>query len=164
LKPNITKIAHAILLMIKNKVKNLNDKKLNSMIFLIEYNNLTNCGDKIFGEEFVKSNRTAEPKILAEIFDIIANNDDLEEGDARLYVIEELLDYIDIEIVKKEKYIELKFLKVDENFDKSLFSKEELKTIEKIISKYKNDTARKVANACFGIEKVRQTANGETII
>ena len=164
MKPNITKIANAILFMLENKVKNLNDKKLYSLLFLIEHNHLETCGQKIFDETFIKNSRNVDPKILSELFDIIANNEDLEQDDERLYIIQELLDHIDIEILKKEKYIELKFLKMEEGFDSSLFSKDEFKTLDKMISKYSNETPRKLANICFGIEKVRQANNGEVII
>jgi hypothetical protein len=150
--------------MLENKVQNLNDKKLYSLLFLIEYNHLETCGVKMFDETFVKNSRNPDPKTLAELFDIIANGEDLEEDDERLYIIQELLDHIDIEILKKEKYIELKFLKMEEGFDSSLFTKDEFKTLDKIVNKYCNETSRKLANVCFGIEKVRQTTNGETII
>ena len=33
-----------------------------------------------------------------------------------------------------------------------------------MIEKYKDTTVRNIANACFNIEKVRETAKGETII
>ncbi len=161
---NITKIANAILYMIDNKVTQLNDKKLAILLFLIDYNNLETCGDKVFGETYIKANRNPEPKVLTEIFDIVANSDDLEEGDERLYVIQELLDHLDIEVLTKQKYIELKFLKMEEEFDEELFTKEEFKTINKIVEKYKNETPRKMANICFSIDKVRETAKGDVII
>ena len=164
MKPNITKIANAILFMIENKVQNLNDKKLYSLLFLIEHNHLETCGQKIFNETFIKNSRNVDPKTVSEIFDIIANNEDLDEEDERLYIIQELLDHIDIEILKKEKYIELKFIKMEEGFDSSLFTKDEFKTLDKLVNKYNNETPRKLANICFSIEKVRQTINGDVII
>ena len=84
---DITKIAHTIIYMLDNEVKHLNDKKLSILLFLIDYNHLTNCEDKIFGDEYIKTNRNPEPKILGDIFNIIANDVDLEEGDERLYLI-----------------------------------------------------------------------------
>ncbi len=164
MKLNITKIANAILYMLDNKVSQLNDKKLSIMLFLIDYNHLKNCGGKIFGETYIKSSRNPEPKILLDIFDIIANSDDLKDDDERLYIIQELLDHLDIEVLTKQKYIELKFLKMEEEFDEDLFTKEEFKTINKIVEKYKNETPRKMANVCFSIDKVRETSKGEVII
>ncbi|MCK5111873.1 MAG: DUF4065 domain-containing protein [Arcobacteraceae bacterium] len=164
MKLNITKIANAILYMLDNKVSQLNDKKLAILLFLIDYNHLENCGDKIFGEVYIKNNRSPEPKTLTNIFDVIANSEDLEEDDERLYIIQELLDHLDIEVLTKAKYIELKFLKMEEGFDEDLFTKEEFKTINKIVEKYKSETPRKMANICFSIDKVRETEKSEVII
>ena len=149
--------------MLDNKVSQLNDKKLSILLFLIDYHHLENCGNKIFGEIYIKNRRSPEPKNLSNIFDIIAHSNDLEDGDERLYIIQELLDHLDIEVLTKQKYIELKFLKMEENFDEDLFSKEEFKTISKIVRKYKEETPRKIANICFNIDRVRQTVIGETI-
>jgi len=164
LKLNITKIANAILYMLDNKVLHLNDKKLAILLFLIDYKHLEKFDTKIFGEIYIKSNRNPEPETLGNIFDIIANSEDLEEDDERLYIIQELLDHLDIEVLTKQKYIELKFLKMEEEFDEDLFTKEEFKTISKIVEKYKNETPRKMANICFSIDNVRETAKGEVII
>jgi len=101
---------------------------------------------------------------LTEIFNIIANNQDVDENDDRLYIIQELLDHLDIEILSKSKYTELKFVKMEEDFDKDVFSSKELKIISKICQEYKNDTPRKIANSCFSIDKVRQTSVGDIII
>jgi len=164
LKFDITKIANAILFMIENKVTNLNDKKLCSLLFLAEYNHLQTYEDKIFGETFTKGKRAPEAQIMSDIFNIIANNIDLEENDERLYIITELLDFLDIEILEKAKFNELNFIKMEEEYDPSLFSKKEQKTLESIVEKYKNETARQVANATFAKEKVRSTALNEVII
>jgi len=161
---DITKIAHTILYMLDNEVKHLNDKKLSILLFLMDYNHLTNCEDKIFGDEYIKSKRNPEPKVLSDIFNIIANDEDLEEDDERLYLITELLEYLDIEILEKKDFVELKFIKMEEEYDESLFNKDELKTINKIVTKYKNETVRNIANATFKIEKVRETAINEVII
>ncbi len=150
--------------MLDNKVSHLNDKKVAVLLFLMDYKHLEKFDAKIFGETYIKSKRNPEPKTLGNIFDIIANSEDLEEADERLYIIQELLDHLDIEILTKEKYIELKFLKMEEEFDESLFEKEELKTLIKIVAQHKNKTPRKMANLCFSIDKVRETANGEVII
>jgi len=161
---DITKVANFILYMIENKVSYINDKKLSILLFLIDYKSLQTYDTKIFGEEYIKAPRAPEPKILSELFDIIANQEDLEEEDERLYLIQELLDFVDIEIVKKQNFIELQFIKVEEEFDKSVFTKKELKLIDSMIEKYKDTTVRNIANACFNIEKVRETLKGEIII
>ena len=145
---DITKIANFILYMIENKVSHINDKKLSILLFLIDYKSLQTYDIKIFGEEYIKAPRNPEPKILTELFNIIANEEDLEEDDERLYLIQELLDFVDIEIVKKPNFIELQFIKVEEEFDKSIFTRKELKLIDDIIEKYKNTTVRNTANAC----------------
>jgi len=161
---DITKVANFILYMIENKVSYINDKKLSILLFLIDYKSLQTYDVKIFGEEYIKAPRAPEPKTLSELFDIIANQEDLEEEDERLYLIQELLDFVDIEIVNKQNFIELQFIKVEEEFDKSVFTKKELKLIDSMIEKYKDTTVRNIANACFNIEKVRETAKGEIII
>ncbi len=161
---DITKIANIILYLLDNDIKHLNDKKLVIMLFLMDYNHLENCGAKIFGDEYIKENRNPEPKIFGEILSIIANDEDLEDEDERISLITELLEYLDIEIVNKKDFIELKFIKMEEEFDESLFEKDEFKTINKIITKHKNDSVRNIANATFKIEKVRETAKGEVII
>ncbi|RXI48031.1 DUF4065 domain-containing protein [Malaciobacter mytili] len=161
---DITKVANVILYMLHKQVKHLNDKKLSIMLFLMDFNHLKFCGKKIFGEEYIKSSRNPEPKVLGEIFDIIANGDDLEEEDERLYLIQELLDYLDIEVEEKEKFIELRFLKMEEEFDETLFTKDEMKTIHKIVETYFDTTTRNIANATFQIEEVRKTPKGEIII
>ena len=161
---NIEKITNAIIYMIDNKVAHLNDKKLSVMLFLIDYNHTVNCNAKIFDEVYIKSKRNPIPKTISSVFDVIINDIDLDEEDERLYIIQEILEYLDIEIFKKEKFTELKFIKMEEDFDESLFSQDELKTIHKVVSKYKNETPRKMANVCFSIDKVREVPNGEVII
>lgn len=161
---NITKIANVILYMLDEKVTQVNDKKVSIMLFLMDYNHKKATGEKLFGEEYIKDKRNPEPVILSELFDIIANAEDLEEEDERLFLIQELLDYLDIEIHTNEKFIELKFIKMEEEFDESLFTKEEIKTIKKIVDKYKDESPRKVANACFQLEEVRETSLEEIII
>jgi len=164
LKLDITKIANVILYLLDEKVLHLNDRKLSILLFLMDFNHLENCGTKIFGEEYKKDKRNPEPIVISELFDIIANQEDLDEEDERLFLISELLEYLDIEIITNDKFIELEFIKMDEEFDEELFSKEEMKTINKVVEKYKDETARKIANACFQINKVRDTALNETII
>lgn len=164
MKLDITKIANVILYMIEQKVLKLNDKKLAILLFLIDYSHLKNCGDKIFGETYIKSKRNPQAQTLEAIFDIIINDEDLNEDDENLYIIQEILEYIDIEILKNEKFTELKFIKMEESFDESLFSKDELKTIFKIVKENKIKSTRNLANKCFNIDKVRETQNGDTII
>lgn len=160
---DMTKVANVILYMLHKKVKNLNDKKLLIMLFLMDYNHSKHCGKKIFGDEYIKYNRNPEGKILSEIFDIIANEEDLDEEDERLYLIQELLDYLDIEVRANEKFIELNFIKMEEEFDESLFNKDELITIQKVINEHQNSSVRNIANETFKIDDVRKTANGEVI-
>jgi hypothetical protein len=81
---NITKIANVILYMLENKVSHLNDKKLSILLFLMDYKHMEIYENKIFGEIYIKDNRSPEPQVLAELFDIIANSEDLEEDDERL--------------------------------------------------------------------------------
>ncbi|WP_417325201.1 type II toxin-antitoxin system antitoxin SocA domain-containing protein [Halarcobacter sp.] len=164
MKIDITKIANAILYMIEKDVKHLNDRKVAILLFLMDFENQKKTGEKIFNEEYIKDKRNPEPVVIGEIFEIIANSEDLDEEDERLYIIQELLDYLDIEVLTKDKFIELKFIKMEEEFDKSLFSRKELNSIEAVIEKYGEDTARKVANATFKIQKVRDTALNEIII
>lgn len=164
MKFDIVKIANTIIYLIDKKVPQLNDKKLAVMLFLMDYNHLENCGQKMFDEEYLKNNRQPEPKILNEVFEIIANGEDLDEDDERLFVIQELLDYIDIETIQKEKFVELQFIKMEESFDEELFDLDELKTINRMIKLYGDMTPRNIANACFKIDKVRDTAVGEIII
>jgi len=164
LKIDITKIANAILYMLEKDVKHLNDRKVAILLFLMDFENQKKTGEKIFNEDYMKDKRNPEPVVIGEIFEIIANSEDLDEEDERLYIIQELLDYLDIEVLTKDKFIELKFIKMEEEFDKSLFSRKELNSIEAVIEKYGEDTARKVANATFKIQKVRDTALNEIII
>ena len=69
-----------------------------------------------------------------------------------------------IEVVEKKEFIELKFLKMEEEFDESIFNADELKTIYKVVSEHKDSSARNVANATFKIDEVRITEKGEIII
>ena len=161
---DMTKVSNVILYMLHKEVKHLNDKKASIMLFLMDYNHKKFCGEKIFNDEYIKSARNPEPVVLSELFDIIANSEDLEEDDARIFLIQELLDYLDIESIANDKFIELKFIKMEEEYDETLFSKDELKTIHKIVSQYKDTSARNLANDCFKIEEVRATPKGEIII
>lgn len=161
---DMTKIANVILYMMHKQVKNLTDKKVSILLFLIDFNHQKFCNSKIFNETYVKENRQPQPKIIAELFDIIANEEDLAEDDERLFLIQELLDSLDIEVVKKKEFIELNFLKMEEEFDESIFSKDELKTIYKIVSENLENSPRNAANACFKLQEVRDTKIGEVII
>ena len=160
----MTKVANVILYMLHKQVKQLNDKKVSIMLFLMDYNHQKYCGQKLFNETYIKGSRHPEPVVLGELFDIVANEEDLEEEDERIYLMQELLDYLDIEVIKKEKFIELNFIKMEEEFDESIFNKDELKTVYKIVSQYQDASARNIANDCFKIDEIRNTANGEIII
>ncbi len=164
MKLDINKIANVILYMLHKKVKHLDDKKVSIMIFLMDYNHHELFAEKIFGDEYIKNIRNPQAKFLGDIFDIIANEQDLKEDDQRLYVIQELLGYLDIAIIPKDKFIQLNFLKMEEDFDEELFSKKELITINKVVNNYSNFTNRNIANETFKIQKVRQTNNGDVII
>jgi len=160
----MTKIANVILYMLHKQVKHLNDKKLSIMLFLIDFNHKKYCGEKIFNEEYIKASRHPEPVVLSEIFDIVANEEDLDEEDPRLFLIQELLDYLDIEVQEKKSFIELKFIQMEEEFDDSLFTKDEIKTIHKVVENYLETTPRNIANDCFKIDEVRNTAKDEVIL
>lgn len=161
---NITKIANFTLYACEQETANLNDKKLSILLFLIDFKSVTQTGEKIFDETYIKLSRHPQPHTLGDIFEIIANNEDLQEDDERLYMIQELLDFVDIEVIQKKDFVELKFLKYEEEFDNTIFTKEQLDIINSILNKYKDSSPRKIANECFKIEKVRQTAIGEVII
>lgn len=160
----MTKVANVILYMLHKQVKHLSDKKISIMLFLMDFNHSKYCGQKIFNDQYIKGTRHPEPIILGELFDIVANEEDLAEDDERIYLMQELLDYLDIEVIAKEKFIELNFVKMEEDFDESIFSKDELKTIHKIVNQYQDSSARTIANDCFKIDEVRNTAKGEIII
>ena len=164
MKYDITKVANTIVYMLDNKVLHLNDKKLSILLFLIDYTHLEKTNTKVFGDEYIKAKRQPEAKILTDLCDIMANDLDLDEEDERMFLIAELLDYVDIEIFVQNNFIELKFVKMDEEFDKSLFTKDEMRTIDSIINQYKTTTARNIANSTFQNEKVRTTPIGEVII
>lgn len=161
---DMTKIANVILYMLDKKVEHLNDKKLSILLFLMDYKHQNEHKTKIFGETYIKNSRSPEPKILSEIFDMIANEEDYNDEDEKIFLIEELFDFLDIEVLPKDTFVELKFLKVEEEFDSEIFSKEELKTIREIVKDYKNTTPRNLANETFKLDIVRNTQKGEIII
>ena len=160
----MTKVANVILYMLHKQVKHLSDKKVAIMLFLIDFNHQKFCEKKIFNDTYIKGARHPEPVIISELFDIVANEEDLEEDDERIFLMQELLDYLDIEVVEKEKFIELNFIKMEEEFDESIFDKEELRTINKIVNDYKETSSRNIANDCFKIDAVRNTQKGKIII
>lgn len=164
MKFDISKIANATLYMLENKVVNLNDKKLEALLFMIDYTHQKKHDEKIFGDEYIKAKRAPEPKIMGDIFGIIANDIDLDEDDERMYIITEFLEFLDIEILEKEKFIELGFVKMEEEYDKTLFTQKERNTIEAVVAKYAKETPRQMSNATFSIEKVRTTPLGKVII
>lgn len=161
---DITKIANFILYMLEKGAQFIDQKKVSTPLFLVDYENLQKNGEKIFADDYIKEKRAPTPKIMQEIFTIIENNEDLDEEDEMLFLIRELLEYIDIETISKKTHTELRFIKVEEEFDSSLFEKEELDTIRKIVKKYKDTSPRNIANDTFQIELVRTTPQGEAII
>ena len=63
-----------------------------------------------------------------------------------------------------KKFVELKFVKMEEDFDDTLLDEDEMKTIHKIVSEYKESSPRNIANACFQIDDLRKIENGAIII
>ena len=63
--------------------------------------------------------------------------------------MQELLDYLDIEVIEKEKFIELNFIKMEEEFDETLFDKDELRTINKVVNEYKETSSKKYSKRLF---------------
>lgn len=161
---DITKVANVILYMIHKQVKLLNDKKLSILIFLMDYNHQKFCGKKIFGDVYIKGARSPEPKVLAELFEIIANEENLDDEDERVYLIQEILDNVDIDIIERENFTELKFVEIGVEYDESLFEEDELKTINKLVLQYKDATPRIIANDTFKIDEYRAKEKGEVII
>ena len=164
MKFDISKVANATLYMLENKVIHLNDKKLEALLFMIDYTHQKKHEETIFGDEYIKAKRSPEAKIMGDIFNIIANDVDLEEDDERMYIITEFLEFLDIEILEKEKFTELGFVKMEEEYDKTVFTQKERNTIEAVVSKYTKETPRKMLNATFSIEAVRKAQLGEVII
>ncbi|MFV7790515.1 DUF4065 domain-containing protein [Aliarcobacter lanthieri] len=161
---DMTKVANIILYMLHKQTKTLNNKKIELMLFFMENNHLSFCNEKIINEIFIKDKRGVKAVVLSELFEIIINEDILDEEDDRVYFIQELMDFLDIEIVEKENFKELKFAKLDEDFDEGIFSKDELRTIHKIVTLYKDTSVRNLSNECFSIDKVRLTENQEVIL
>lgn len=160
----MTKVANIILYMLHKQVKSLDNRKVELMLFFIELNHLDFCNKKITNETFIKDKRAPKALVLSELFEIILSEDDLDEEDDRVYFIQELMDFLEIEIVDKPTYKELHFSKYEEDFDESLFTADEMKTIHKVVSLYKDTSSRNLANESFSIEKVRLCENGEVII
>jgi len=160
---NMTKIANIILYMLHKQVKNLNNKKVELLLFFIEQNHLNFCNKTIVNETFIKDKRGVKALVLDELFEIILNEENLEDEDDRVFFIQELLDFLQIDIIEKESFKELKFSKLDEDFYEDIFTKEELKTIHKIVNLYKDTTVRALSNECFSLDKVRTTKQGEVI-
>lgn len=161
---DVTKVTNLILYMLHKQVKHVNDKKLSIMLFLIDYNHLKFCGKKIFGDEYIKDSRNPEPRILTEIFEIIANEENLDEDDERVYIIQEILDNVDIEIVERDNFLELKFISIGAEYDDTMFDADEIKTINKMVNEYRDSTPRNIANDTFKIDEVRSKAKGEVVI
>ncbi|WP_428024846.1 type II toxin-antitoxin system antitoxin SocA domain-containing protein [Arcobacter sp.] len=161
---DITKVANVILYMLHKQVKLLNDKKLSILLFLMDYNHQKFCGKKIFGDEYIKGSRSPEPRLLSELFEVIASEQILEDDDERVYLIQEILDNVDIDIIERENFIELKFIEIGVEYDESLFDEEELKTINKLVLQYKDATPRLIANDTFKIDEYRAKEKGEVVL
>ncbi|WP_419764628.1 MAG: type II toxin-antitoxin system antitoxin SocA domain-containing protein [Arcobacter sp.] len=161
---DMTKVANVILYMLHKQVKLLNDKKLSILLFLMDYNHLKYCGKKIFGDEYIKGARSPEPKLLSELFDVIISEEILEDDDERVFFIQEILDNVDIDIVERENFTEIKFVEIGIEYDEDLFDEDELKTINKLVNQYKEATPRVIANDTFKIDEYRAKEKGEVII
>ncbi|WP_418185433.1 DUF4065 domain-containing protein [Aliarcobacter vitoriensis] len=161
---DMTKVANIILYMLHKQTKALNNKKIELMLFFMEYNHFNFCNSKIINEIFIKDKRGVKALVLSELFEIILNEEILEEDDDRVYFIQELMDFLDIEIVEKDNFKELRFAKLDEDFDEGIFSKDELRSIHKIVNLYKDTSVRNISNDCFSIDKVRICQNQEIIL
>ena len=74
------------------------------------------------------------------------------------------MDFLEIEIIEKERFKELKFSKLDEDFDETIFTSDELKSIHKVINLYKDTSVRNLSNECFSLEKVRKSENGAIVL
>ncbi len=161
---DITKVSNIILYMLHKQVKALNHKKIELMLFFMELNHLNFCGKKIINETYIKTQRGVKALVLDELFTLILDETNLEdEEDDRIYFIQELMDFLDIDIVEKPTFKELKFYKIDEDFDESIFSSDELKTIHKIVTLYKDTSVRNLANECFSLENIRKKDINEII-
>ncbi|PLY10015.1 MAG: DUF4065 domain-containing protein [Arcobacter sp.] len=161
---DMTKVANVILYMLHKQVKLLNDKKLSILLFLMDYNHLKYCGKKIFGDEYIKGARSPEPKLLSELFDVIISEEILEDDDERVFFIQEILDNVDIDIIERETFTEIKFIEIGIEYDEDLFDDDELKTINKLVNQYKDSTQRVIANDTFKIDEYRAKEKGEVII
>ena len=161
---DMTKIANIILYMIHKQVKALNHKKIELMLFFMEYSHLNFCGKKIVNETFIKTSRGVKPLVLDELFNLIIDDVEFEdEEDDRVFFIQELMDFLEIDIVEKPTFKELKFSKLDEDFEESIFTSDELKTIHKIVTLYKDASVRNLSNECFAIDLVRNAQTDEVI-
>ena len=150
--------------MLHKQVKALNHKKIELLIFFCELNHLNFCGKKILGETFIKTSRGVKAEVLDELFTLILDEVEFEdEEDDRVFFIQELMDFLEIEIVEKERFKELKFSKLDEDFDETIFTSDELKTIHKVVTLYKDTSVRNLSNECFSIDLVRNTETNEVI-
>lgn len=161
---DITKVANIILYLIHKQTTALNDRKLELMLFFMEYNHLQFCGKKIVNEEFIKTKREPKALFLNEIFELIKAEEILEEDDERVFFIQEIMDFVDIDIVEKDGFKELKFKKHLEEFEESLFTKDELYSMQKVVNLYKDTSSRSLANECFKLDIVREKSLDEIII
>lgn len=162
---DMTKIANIILYMLHKQVKALNHKKIELLVFFIELNHINFFGTKILGETFIKTPRGVKAEVLDELFTLILDDVEFEdEEDDRVFFIQELMDFLEIEIVERERFKELKFSKIDEDFDETIFTKDELKSIHKVVNLYKDTSVRNLSNECFSLEIVRTSENEKIIL
>ena len=107
---------------------------------------------------------TGVPEQIAKAEDDANQKEFEDEDDDRVFFIQELMDFLEIEIVEKERFKELKFSKLDEDFDETIFTSDELKSIHKVINLYKDTSVRNLSNECFSLEKVRKSENGTIVL
>ena len=164
MKFDITKVANAIIYMLDSESRFLNHRKIALMIFLVDFYHLEQYGVKVFGDDYVKDPREPKSVMLDNLFQVIIEDDEIDETDDSYFLIGELMEYLDIDVIHRGRYKELKFFKRYESFNDEMFSETEFEILEYIIKKYKNETSRKTANSIFRIDDFRAVDNGDIII
>lgn len=158
---DITKIAMAILYFLENEVKQLSERKLLAMLFLIDFNYFEKNGKFVFIDDYIKEKRYVKSALLSEIFEIIKSEKDI-EGDELEFLIKEFLEFIEIDIDKKENHIDIKFQAI-EKFDSEAFDEREFEILKEITKTYKNSSNRNTLNALFSIDKFREVEEEQHI-
>jgi len=158
---DITKIAMAILYFLENDVKQLSERKVLAMLFLIDFNYFEKNGKFVFIDDYIKEKRYVKSALLSEIFETIKLEKDI-EGDELEFLIKEFLEFIEIDIDKKENHIDIKFQAI-EKFDSEAFDEREFEILKEITKTYKNSSNRNTLNALFSIDKFREVEEEQHI-